>query len=169
MSYYNSISEELDLKAESLPSLKFWKTADISPPYRYPAELGDPFISSIEKILKLLQVKDIHKYHWHEYCSNISFKPYESPYFRNPQIDKNLEVLFQGQFKLDYNLEAVIGVGFDEKLDYESDETIPELLSWFRNIEEGDIEIYPPTQWRNVLSEIFDLDKINPSTTLDDF
>jgi hypothetical protein len=154
MMNFEEYAKALDLEAAKLPKLAEWKKQDETSPYQNPADFAQPLIDGLSNMLTFLGAKELYVYDWHSYCRCIEFKPMESRYFKKG----NLLLHDCAKLKIDENLEGVIGVGFDEDLDY-NDNPDPELVFWWYQDNQGvtDIELRHPTVWKDVLGEFFTL------------
>ena len=151
-------SKQLDLEVKRLPTIedcskiqkKIWEEEHKSVRY---SDLMTGFTENLKKILEVLEARDIDNYYWHDYISCITFKPVGSPYFKIGLFGRTNNV------RVDENLEGIIGIGFDESLDYPPNHK-PELVIFYKNDNFcTDINLYKPEEWRKAINEFFDITK----------
>ena len=163
---YLKLSDILDSAVKNLPTLEeYLKISELKIPAdawegeqkdEKPVDRFRTFLTHLNQILECFEIKNIKFYEWHQHMLCIQFSPPESPYFKLGEFGMSCDVPVDG------NLKAVIGIGFDEDLDYFKGEydRKPALIIYYIYGANGnctDLNLFSSTEWRDVLNEFFDI------------
>ncbi len=163
MGTFEEYAIKIDEEVSKLPVLKTWLSQEYVNGDKCETDDLEGFMDRLKTLLEYLQAKDIFSSSWHQYATQVEFKPCGSPYFRMDAIGKANELTADG------NLTGVIAIGFDEELDYEEKDwnLKPSLILWYEygkmRGECTDVYLFNATDWRTAVNEFFDIQKtVNP-------
>jgi hypothetical protein len=149
---FEAYARNLDKEIEKLPTLReFLKARDESKDTKI---YFNGFVTNLKGILESLGASNVRDHEWHQYVSSVRFGLTSSPYFSLGLFGSCEDVI------ANENLDGVIAVGFDEDLDYEPEHKPDLVLFYIDEKTNTDIDLHTPEEWRNVLSEFFDISKV---------
>jgi len=147
---FETYAKLLDEEAKKLKLFNEWEKEG---EFGDATDLAEAYITALETVLKSIGVKDAYKDAWHNFCLCLEFKPFNNRYFKKKSHRR--EDLLSNK-----DLEVVIGLGYDEELDYDEEDK-PELVLWYQNDSNfTDFNLFNPKYWREALKDIFYLYKI---------